>query len=197
MEEVEIKRHDRFSGKAMTIDQQKEFIKVIENRKLNFMYMTYLSTGARQSELLNLTWTDINYENKSIRIPGTKTENAERHIPLFPILQSIFEQIPHTHERIFPISLKTLKRDFTEVKKLLTFPLKLHELRHTFATRCKENGIEDRIIQKWLGHADIKTTTKIYMHVLGEFEQQQALKFAPSFAPSFLNISKISPLNEP
>ncbi|HIW56989.1 MAG TPA: tyrosine-type recombinase/integrase [Firmicutes bacterium] len=40
-----------------------------------------------------------------------------------------------------------------------------HILRYTFATRCFEAGISPKVIQTYLGHADISTTMNIYIHV--------------------------------
>ena len=42
----------------------------------------------------------------------------------------------------------------------------LHELRHTFITRCHEKGIDELIIQKWVGHAKGSRMTKaVYTHI--------------------------------
>ncbi len=40
-----------------------------------------------------------------------------------------------------------------------------HTFRHTFATRCFENGIEGKVVQKYLGHATLKMTMDLYTHV--------------------------------
>ena len=40
-----------------------------------------------------------------------------------------------------------------------------HTLRHTFATRCIENGIQPKVVQAYLGHATLKMTMDLYVHV--------------------------------
>ena len=41
-----------------------------------------------------------------------------------------------------------------------------HALRHTFATRCFEAGIEAKTVQKFLGHSSVAITLDIYTHVM-------------------------------
>ena len=41
----------------------------------------------------------------------------------------------------------------------------MHALRHTFATRCIEQGIQPKTLQKILGHSNINTTMDLYVHV--------------------------------
>ena len=47
-------------------------------------------------------------------------------------------------------------------------PFSMHALRHTFATRAIECGVQPKILQKLLGHASIKTTMDRYVHVTDE-----------------------------
>lgn len=44
----------------------------------------------------------------------------------------------------------------------------MHSLRHTFATRCIENGIQPKTLQKILGHSTLSTTMDLYVHVTDE-----------------------------
>lgn len=57
-----------------------------------------------------------------------------------------------------------------------------HTFRHTFATRCFENGVDPKVVQAYLGHASIKMTMDLYTHVTDE--------------KSAIDIEKIVPLSE-
>lgn len=52
-----------------------------------------------------------------------------------------------------------------------------HTIRHTFATRCFEAGIEPKVVQKLMGHANISTTLNIYTHVLEQKQMEEVAKF--------------------
>ncbi|MDR2202217.1 MAG: tyrosine-type recombinase/integrase [Clostridiales bacterium] len=60
----------------------------------------------------------------------------------------------------------------------------IHDLRHTFATRCLESGVAMKTIQKWLGHTTYGTTADIYSHVSTEFERAE-IKRLSNFSPRF------------
>lgn len=56
-----------------------------------------------------------------------------------------------------------------------------HSLRHTFATRCFENGIPPRVVQDFLGHASIKMTMDLYTHVLEDTKKDEIRKIEKLF----------------
>ena len=57
----------------------------------------------------------------------------------------------------------------------------MHALRHTYATRAIERGIQPKVLQKLLGHASIKTTMDRYVHVTNESLRNAVLQFEGGF----------------
>lgn len=68
-----------------------------------------------------------------------------------------------------------------------------HTLRHTFATRCFENGIEPKVVQSYLGHASLKMTMDLYTHVTDAKSSYDIEKIVPDFNDNLIDFrSKIS-----
>lgn len=59
--------------------------------------------------------------------------------------------------------------------------VKIKDLRTTFATRCMENGVSEKVISKWLGHTNTTTTSKYYEKVQSDFESREAKKINKAF----------------
>ena len=53
------------------------------------------------------------------------------------------------------------------------FHFNVKDLRTTFATMCAENGVQQNVIAKWLGHTNVTTTNKYYIKVLNDYEREQ------------------------
>ena len=140
----------------------------------------YLHTGVRRAEALTLKWEDIDYDSRLIRINGTKTDDSYRHIlltePLIEILAERKKQAKKEgvkSEYVFPCSLSMVSRAF----KKLCPNHHLHELRHTFVTRCAECGVNMSVCQQLVGHSTADMTINVYMHVMDEFKRKEGLKF--------------------
>jgi len=174
--------HKREQGKALTLEQQAAFLKAISGNKLKPLYLFYLLTGCRKAEALVVKWSDIDKDAKRIFIGGTKTESAERYIPLFPDLEKLIATLPRKGDRLFPYSDNLVKCNFRRLQAIQHFPFSIHSLRHTFATRCLESGIPHNVFSKWLGHAQVSTTLNIYAHVQTIFEKEEATRFDPKFS---------------
>lgn len=63
-----------------------------------------------------------------------------------------------------------------------------HTFRHTFATRCFENGIESKVVQDYLGHASLKMTMDLYTHVPNEKSARDIEKSFPTKWLECLNL---------
>lgn len=166
-------KHERKVGSALTKDELNEFIKGLENTRLKNIYLFCLYTGCRRSEALSVRWDDINFNSKIIHIRGTKTAKSDRTVPLFPDCEKLLQSVKRKDEKVFHHYPNRVTRDF----KKYCPNHKLHDLRHTFATRCLECGINIKVVQKWLGHSRLDTTASIYTHVQDDFVLSEADKF--------------------
>lgn len=172
VDNVDNVKHTYINGHAMTVDEQTEFMQVIANDDYNALFRFYLLTGARPSEPLGVMWQDIGVD--TIRIPGTKTKLSDRVLPLSQELRALLDTMPHNGERLFPYSYQMVLKHFkSSVLPKLAFKITLKDLRHTFATRCAESGVNMRTLQKWMGHSKLETTSTYYTHILSEFERSE------------------------
>lgn len=172
-------KHKTKLGQALTHEELQEFFVNINGTRCEMYFKFCLYSGCRRSEALNLKWCDIDYINKVIHIKGTKTDTSDRFIPLFEDLEILLDilsdcnlSFPYSNNRIF-----RHRADFcTKQFKKYCPNHKLHDLRHTFATKCLECGVSMKVVQSWLGHSDFDTTANIYSHCSCDFSQNESNK---------------------
>lgn len=168
-------------GKSLTIAEQRAFMEALEKSRYKWLMLFYLHTGTRRTEALTLEWQDIDEAERLILIKGTKTADSYRHIILTDEVKRILEGQRKQNEkeerkesRVFPYCPETVSRAF----KQLCPKHHLHELRHTFITRCAENGVNINVCQQLVGHATADMTMNVYTHVMDEFKRKEAAKFS-------------------
>lgn len=156
---------------------------------------TLYSCGLRVSELINLRFSDLYFEEGFIRVIGKG--NKERLVPVSPQVQKEIElynnhirrhqEITRGHENIVFLNRRgsqlTRVMIFTIIKELaksidLKKTISPHTFRHSFATHLIEGGANLRAIQDMLGHESI-TTTEIYTHLDQRFLRDAILSFHP------------------
>lgn len=162
------------NGAALTRDEESKFLASIKGYYLEDLFKFYLMSGCRRAEALKLNVADVDRKAGTVKIHGTKTENSERVIPLFRRLGAFLDTLtPDENGYYFAgFTENAITRCFRK-----TCPgHKLHDLRHTFATRCLEAGVSMKTVQAWLGHADFETTANIYSHVNLDYQKEQAVR---------------------
>ena len=144
-------------------------ISKITNKKHKAIISLAFSVGLRVSEVINLKISDIDSKRMIIHIKQAKGRK-DRIVPLSPIvlnnLRSYFSEY-RPKEYLFngQFALKYSTNSCNQiVKKYLGKEYHFHLLRHSSATSLLEAGTDLRVIQKLLGHSNIKTT-EIYIHV--------------------------------
>lgn len=135
-----------------------------------------LKTGARQGELLKLTWLDVDFDLEEITFVDTK-DGSDRVLPMSASLKELLERLHDERiddAEVFPISKDVLIRRFRRVLKGagITDPRKcFHTLRHFVATELFQRGIPLTDVQAVLGHSQV-TTTMRYSHSTKEGKQK-------------------------
>lgn len=190
IEGVEHVRYRKQRGKALTLTEQQEFLCALEKSRYRWLMMFYLHTGARRTEALTLEWKDVDYVGRVLLIRGTKTQDSNRFIPLTEEIAAILEgqRSQNKKERkersagkyhkapesiVFPFGIEQTSREF----KKLCPNHHLHDLRHTFITRCAESGVHVTVCQQIVGHATADMTLNIYTRVMDEFKRKEIQKF--------------------
>jgi integrase len=149
-------------------------------------------TGCRIGEAGEVTWRDIDFDAGEIVVRGdtrTGTKNWElRRVPLIPDARALFERMrserldESLHAKVFRVGecQKALNRG---CKKVGMDRFTHHDLRHLFATRCIESGVDIPTVSRWLGHKDGGALAmKTYGHLRREHSiaQAQRVTFAAS-----------------
>lgn len=166
-----------------------------ESHRNKAMIETLYSCGLRVSELVNLKFSDLFFEEGFIRVIGKG--NKERLVPVSSQVEheiNVYTNFVRNHQVIKPgnehfVFLNrrgeqlTRVMIFTIIKNLakaigLKKSISPHTFRHSFATHLLEGGANLRAIQDMLGHESI-TTTEIYTHLDQRFLREAIISYHP------------------
>jgi integrase len=150
-------------------------------------------TGCRKSEAAQITWRDIELDAGEIVVrgdPETATKNwTVRRVPLIPEARELFERM-RAERNDEPVDAKVfLVRESQKAldracKKVGAERITHHDLRHLFATRCIESGVDIPTVSRWLGHKDGGALAmKTYGHLRREHSVAQAQKVSFAAVP--------------
>jgi site-specific recombinase XerD len=149
------------------------------NDELKRLLIVALNTGMRKSEILSLKWSDIKFEGGYITVRAENSKSKKgRNVPMNAAVLEVFRKIPKRSRIYVFFNKETGKhvKDFrtsflracrkAEIKKM-----RIHDLRHTAASKMIEGGIDIVTVSKILGHSDIKITMR-YCHPTPENMQK-------------------------
>ncbi len=167
-----------------------------------FGILLCLYTGLRIGELLALEWSDLDFAKGELRVNKTchdgkdengvfgritdtpKTQSSIRTIPIPRQLLPFFRETKRkSHSKYIvsngekPISIRSYQRTFSLLQQHLGIPHRgFHSLRHTFATRALECGMDVKTLSEILGHKSPTVTLNRYVHSLMEHKKEMMNK---------------------
>jgi integrase len=133
-----------------------------------------LFTGARKSEIMGLKWTEIDFDHRRLVLGPDRTKTGgrvgERRIPLSSAAMGVLEQIPQTSEWVFTAGRRMnghargLQKVWVTVRARAGIgALRVHDLRHSFASLALANKESLVLISRVLGHTSTRMTER-YLH---------------------------------
>jgi integrase len=142
-----------------------------------------LNTGLRRGELLNLAWKDVDIVRRVLTVRGdTAKSGRTRHVPLNDEAREVLDAWGIGSDLVFPgpegrpmTTLKTAWLKVARSAKLKNF--RFHDLRHTFASKLVQRGVDLNTVRELLGHSDFSLTLR-YAHLAAENKAAAVAKLA-------------------
>ncbi len=178
--------------RVLTLDEQRkvaEYLKgSLHGMPLVRLFKVMIGTGLRIFEAQKFVLKDVDFKNHQIRVIGKY--DKRRIVPLHPDVERLLREQIADREVVLARKVKfddqlfwmrstrkrkamqsnfyhnLVRRFFMQAASALEIePFAPHDCRRTFGTRCAESGVPMKTLQRWMGHADIKTTAEYYVHL--------------------------------
>ncbi len=179
------RRHERF----LTDREFRRLGRVLDEEEKNGggrMYAAMairllLLTGCRKNEILNLRWGHVDLEAREMRLEDGKT--GPRRVQLSPAAAEVLARIPRVEENPYVIPgmqpgsrMSELQRPWMRIRERAGLQdMRLHDCRHSFASRALALGESLPAIGRLLGHSQVQTTAR-YAHLARDTLHESALR---------------------
>lgn len=196
---VKLPKKDKPIIRILSVGEQKRLEAVLTKYE-DIGILISLYTGLRIGEICALKWENIDFENNIMYILGTqsrtedglkitspKSKSSRRVIPLPAVLISRMNNINVKTGFVIsnsekPYDVRSYRRLFKSKLAEAGIPdIKFHALRHTFATRALEVGMDYRTLSEILGHSSAAITLDLYAHSLNEHKRREMEKLSNIF----------------
>lgn len=164
-----------------------------------FVFMYY--TGTRRGEAMAVRASDIDPDAMTVRIEhqikyaeegfkSLKTDSSARvlRLPekLWSVIRPLYERCTEDAPFLFGgercLAITSIQREFTKgIKASGVKQIRLHDLRHSFATNAINSGANIVAVSKYLGHSTINQTLETYTHLLQKTDEEMVKKMNDLF----------------
>ena len=173
LDSVKVLKYETKASEALSYEDERNLLAELRDTAYRLPFIIMLYTGVRRSELASMT-----VEDDFVQVKNAKIKRGQRvtfrKIPITPMLRPYLEEATDDElATAFTVDADVLSHNFKRVCPAHH----LHELRHTFITRCQECGVPREVVSVWAGHAaDRSMTTTVYTHFSETFMKEQAAK---------------------
>lgn len=181
LDAVDKPEHEGRAGRAIT---DEEWQRLEPELKADAALALMAYAGLRRGEALGLKRGDIDQASglvhvrrQRLRVAGQltiappKSAAAVRDVPILPELDAALRRLPLMlpNTLLVPCSPETLARRWRRAQERagIAQPYRLHDLRHTYATRMVRAGVNVRVLQYMVGHSTLDLTMRTYTHIDG------------------------------
>lgn len=180
VEAVDKPEHEGKQGRAIEGDDWQALYPVIRG---NVAFALMAFAGLRRGETLALRRADVDFSagvlhvcRQRVRVGGQivtappKSAAGTRDVPISPELEPILREAVRfllPNGLLVPIAPETLAHKWRDAQRKagIAEPYRLHDLRHTYATRLVLAGVNIRVLQYAIGHASYQLTMQTYTHI--------------------------------
>lgn len=162
-------RRDRWV-KPEEMERLKTSIEQEKNPYVKWAVYLYLLTGLRRGEVLGMRWQDVDFERGILTVSRTKTDIVYR-VRLSPAALSVLAEVPRGDSGwvlrglYVDNPLTNINRSWRRIRKRAGLEdVRLHDLRHTFASWLLMSGASLSVVQRALNHKSIQSTQR-YAHL--------------------------------
>ncbi len=162
-----------FRERCLTDEQARRLMRELERspRREARAVQLLMLTGARKSEILKARWECVNFEQQLLAVPLSKS-GRPRHLPLSDAAVAVIRSLPREDACPWLFPGRAPGKPLSDLylfwdklrRKLGLSEVRLHDLRHTFASLLVNAGHSLYEVQKLLGHNDPRTTMR-YAHL--------------------------------
>ena len=181
-------------GEVVNEMEAKGLVSVYEAAAIRLLMLT----GCRKNEIVKLKWNDVDIDAGEIRLPDGKT--GARLVPLSPAAAEVLSGLPRKARRPWVIlgarsgrHLGDLQPAWERVRERAGLEdVRIHDLRHSFASRALALGESLPMIGKLLGHTQVQTTAR-YAHLQRDSIKASASRIADSIGADIRRWDAVTP----
>ena len=156
-------------------EEQALLLQLAESKNPNHLRLTQLAlaTGMRRSELLSIKWSDVDLEQKLVRLTrkdcaAQGVQRSERLVPLSLKAVKLIDQYPKETQHIIDLSTGSARHGFDRARKAVGLnQLRFHDLRHIAISKMWAEGMNALQISAASGHKDLRMLMRYSHYRLG------------------------------